>query len=42
MCKCIKEVLIFSYFDGEWICVENEEFCEGEGKWKNCCVIFFI
>lgn len=41
MCKCTKEASTFSQFDGEWTCVENEEFREGEGKWKNRCVIFF-
>lgn len=42
MCKCTKEASTFSQFDGEWTCVENEEFREREGKWKNRCVIFFI
>ena len=36
MCKCTKEASTFSHFD------ENEEFREGEGKWKNRCIIFFI
>ena len=42
MCKCTEEASTFSHFDGEWTCVENEEFREGEGKWKNRCVIFFL
>ena len=43
-CKCTKEASTFSYFNGKWTCVENEEFREGEGKWKNRpkgCVFYF-
>lgn len=31
-CECTREASTFSFFDGEWKCVDNEEFRESEGK----------
>ena len=44
-CKCTNKASTFSYFNGEWKCVENDEFRQREGKCKkflSSCVHFFI
>lgn len=31
-CKCTNEASTFSYFGGQWKCVDNEDFRQKEGK----------
>lgn len=31
-CECTSESSTFSFFDGKWKCVDNEEFRQSEGK----------